>query len=116
MLINPVLLFSIKSFQDSIKDEGIIRLGSDNNLYLNIENLHKVSGDNGNITLKGPVKKEMSWTECFIQTNLENDFNGTLSNPNIYIGSDDGHGLSDPFGADFDPYSGVSLVFGRRSK
>src|SRR5574339_561556 len=106
LLINPVLLFSLESFQDSIKDKGIIRLGPDNNLYLNIENFQKELGYDDTITY-GPAKKEMSWMECFIQTDLENDFNSILESQNVYIGSDDGHGLSDPFGADFDPYSGT---------
>ncbi|MGB9167684.1 MAG: PQQ-dependent sugar dehydrogenase [Nitrososphaeraceae archaeon] len=108
VLLNPKLLFSLKTFKDSIDDQGIIRLAPDNNLHLDIKKVQKISGDDDSGTLNEDEdeKGKMSWTECFIQTNLGNDFNDKLTSENEYNGLDHGHGLSDSFGADFDPYSG----------
>jgi hypothetical protein len=106
VLLNPKLLFSLKTFKDSIEDQGIIRLAPDNNLHLDIKNVQKISGYDYSGTLNDEEKGKMSWTECFIQTNLGNDFSDKLLTENEYIGMDQGHGLSGSFGADFDPYSG----------
>ncbi|HJS63882.1 MAG TPA: PQQ-dependent sugar dehydrogenase [Nitrososphaeraceae archaeon] len=106
ILLNAKLLFSLKTFKDSIEDQGIIRLAPDNNLHLDIKNVQKISGYDDSGTLNEIEKGKMSWTECFIQTNLGNDFNDKLTSENEYIGLDHGHGLSGSFGADFDPYSG----------
>jgi hypothetical protein len=107
VLLDPKLLFSLKTFKDSIEDEGIIRLAPDNNLHLDIKNLQKISGDDiDSDILNEDEKGKMSWKECFIQTNLGNDFNDKLLSEDKYIGWDHGNGLSGSFGADFDPYSG----------
>jgi glucose/arabinose dehydrogenase len=106
VLLNPKLLFSLKTFKDSIENQGIIRLAPDNNLHLDIKNVQKISGYDDSGTLNEDEKGKMSWKECIIQTNLGNDFNDKLTSENEYIGLDHGHGLSGSFGADFDPYSG----------
>ena len=106
VLLNPKLLFSLKTFRDSIEDQGIIRLAPDNNLYLDIKEVQKISGDDNSDNLDEAERGKISWKQCFIQTNLGNDFNDKLLDGNEYIGSDQGHGLSGSFGADFDPYSG----------
>jgi len=107
VLLDPKLLFSLKTLKYSIEDEGIIRLAPDNNLHLDVKNLQKISGDDiDSDVLNEDEKGKMSWKECFIQTNLGNDFNDKLLNEDEYIGWDHGNGLSGSFGADFDPYSG----------
>jgi glucose/arabinose dehydrogenase len=106
VLLNPKLLFSLKTFKDSIEDQGIIRLAPDNNLHLDIKNVQKISDYDDSGTFNEVEKSKMSWRECFIQTNLGNDFNDKLLSEKEYIGLDHGHGLSGSFGADFDPYSG----------
>ncbi|HEU5119837.1 MAG TPA: hypothetical protein VFT71_02520, partial [Candidatus Nitrosocosmicus sp.] len=88
VLLNPQLLFSLKTFRDSIEDQGIIRLAPDNTLHLDIKNVQKISGYDDSGTLNDEEKGKMSWTECFIQTNLENDFNDKLLTKNEYIGWD----------------------------
>jgi len=99
-LINPKLLVSIPSLSEPYLIQGIIRLGVDNNIYLNLGEFEIKSKNKYNSESKN------NWLECIIKSGVDPNFDQNSYDASKLIQQDNGHGLRYAFGTDYDPYSG----------
>lgn len=99
-LINPIVLVSIPSISNPSHIEGIFRIGTDNNLYLNIASFE----DETNRKLSSGTEKV--WLECIIKYDKNTNYREDNFYKNKLVKQDNGHGMRYSFGTDYDPYSG----------
>lgn len=99
-LINLAHLVSLPLSSDFEQNQGIFRVGIDNNIYLKLAELEAKSKN------KHDLEGKNNWLECIIKSGQNTNYDQNSYGASKLIQQDNGHGLRYAFGTDYDPYSG----------